>query len=62
MLYAAYYMTDKMLKFVKLEQQNPPKREVLERKEDYKEIYSEFINEKAKEQSSRFLFAKYIVL
>jgi len=46
-------MTDKMLKFVKLEQQNPPKREVLERKEDFKEIYSEFINEKAKEQSSR---------
>ena len=53
MLYAAYYMTEKMLKFVKLEQQNPPKRKVLERKEDFKEIYSEFINEKAKEQSSR---------
>ena len=53
MLYAAYYMTDKMLKFVKLEQQNPPKREVLERKEDFNEIYREFINEKAKEQSSR---------
>ena len=53
MLYAAYYMTDKMLKFVKLEQQNPPKRKVLERKEDFNEIYSEFINEKAKEQSSR---------
>ena len=53
MLYAAYYMTDKMLKFIKLEQQNPPKREVLERKEDFNEIYSEFINEKAKEQSSR---------
>ena len=53
MLYAAYYMTDKMLKFVKLEQQNPPKREVLQRKEDFNEIYREFINEKAKEQSSR---------
>ena len=53
MLYAGYYMTDKMLKFVKLEQQNPPKRKVLERKEDFNEIYSEFINEKAKEQSSR---------
>jgi len=53
MLYAASYMTDKMLKFVKLEQQNPPKRKVLERKEDFKEIYREFINEKAKEQSSR---------
>ena len=53
MLYAAYYMTDKMLKFVKLDQQNPPKRKVLDRKEDFNEIYSEFINEKAKEQSSR---------
>ena len=46
-------MTDKMLKFVKLDQQNPPKRKVLDRKEDFNEIYSEFINEKAKEQSSR---------
>ena len=46
-------MTDKMLKFVKLGQQNPPKRKVLERKEDFNEIYREFINEKAKEQSSR---------
>ena len=53
MLYAARYMTDKMLKFVKLEQQNPPKREVLDRKEDFNEMYREFINEKAKEQSSR---------
>ena len=46
-------MTDKMLKFVKLGQQNPPKRNVLDRKEDFNEIYTEFINEKAKEQSSR---------
>ena len=46
-------MTDKMLKFVKLSQQNPAKRKVLERKDDFNEIYSEFINEKAKEQSSR---------
>jgi len=46
-------MSDKMLKFVNLGQQNPPKREVLERKEDFNEIYKEFINEKAKEQSSR---------
>ena len=53
MLYAASSMTDKMLKFVKLDQQNPPKRKVLDRKEDFNEIYSEFINEKAKEQSSR---------
>ncbi len=53
MLYAECRMTDKMLKFVKLDQQNPPKRKVLERRKDFNEIYSEFINEKAKEQSSR---------
>ena len=29
-------MTDKMLKFVKIGQQNPPKRDVLNRKEDFK--------------------------
>jgi len=46
-------MTDKMLKFVKIGKQTPPKRNVLDRKEDFKEIYKEFINEKAKEQSSR---------
>ena len=46
-------MTEKMLKFVKLGKQNPTKREVVERKEDFNEIYKEFINEKAKEQSSR---------
>ena len=46
-------MPDKMLKFVKIDQQNPPKREVLSRKEDFNEIYKEFINDKAKEQSSR---------
>ena len=53
MLYVNQNMTDKMLKFVKLGQQNPLKRRVLERKEDFNEIYKEFINEKAKEQSSR---------
>ena len=46
-------MPDKMLKFVKIGQQNPPKREVDLRKEDFKEIYDEFISNKAKEQSSR---------
>tara|TARA_B110001454_G_scaffold19449_1_gene18224 strand:+ start:441 stop:1880 length:1440 start_codon:yes stop_codon:yes gene_type:complete len=46
-------MNDKMLKFVKIGKQTPPKRDVLDRKEDFKEIYKEFINEKAKEQSSR---------
>ena len=46
-------MSEKMLKFVKIGLQNPPKRDTSLRKEDFNEIYSEFINEKAKEQSSR---------
>ena len=46
-------MSEKMLKFVKIGQQNPPKREVDLRKEDFNEIYDEFISNKAKEQSSR---------
>ena len=46
-------MTDKMLKFVDIGQQTPPKRKVNNRKEDFNEIYKEFINEKASEQSSR---------
>ncbi len=46
-------MSDKMLKFVKVNQQTPEKREVKKRVDDFKEIYDEFINEKAKEQSSR---------
>ena len=46
-------MTDKMLKFINIGKQTPPKREVDNRKEDFNEIYKEFINEKASEQSSR---------
>ena len=46
-------MTDKMLKFTKIDQQNPPKREVLNRKGDFNEIYREFIQQKAGEQASR---------
>jgi glutamate synthase (NADPH/NADH) small chain len=46
-------MTDKMLKFVKIGQQTPPKREITNRKEDFKEIYDDFIKIKAEEQSSR---------
>ena len=53
MVYVRPIMTDKMLKFVKLDKQNPTKRAISERKEDFNEIYKEFINEKAKEQSSR---------
>ena len=46
-------MTDKMLKFVKIGQQNPPKRDVDARKSDFNEIYGDFINQKAQDQSSR---------
>ena len=46
-------MSEKMLKFVELGQQSPPKRKVEDRKEDFNEIYNEFIKDKAKEQSSR---------
>ena len=37
-------MTEKMLQFVKLDKKNPDKREVLDRKGDFNEIYKEFIN------------------
>jgi glutamate synthase (NADPH) small chain len=46
-------MSDKMIKFVKIGQQTPPKRKAIKRKEDFNEIYKDFINEKASEQSSR---------
>tara|TARA_Y100000996_G_scaffold385368_1_gene342677 strand:- start:1074 stop:2507 length:1434 start_codon:yes stop_codon:yes gene_type:complete len=46
-------MTEKMLKFINIGQQNPPKRDKLKRKDDFGEIYQEFIHEKAKEQASR---------
>ena len=46
-------MSDKMLKFVKIGKQNPHKREVSNRKEDFNEIYKDFIHQKAGEQSSR---------
>ena len=46
-------MKKKMLQFTSLDQQTPHKRDIGKRKNDFSEIYSEFINEKAKEQSSR---------
>ena len=46
-------MPDKMLKFTNIGQQNPPKRDVSKRRDDFNEIYKEFIQEKAEEQSSR---------
>ena len=42
-----------MLKFVKIGQQTPPKREVGNRKDDFNEIYDDFVKQKAQEQSSR---------
>jgi glutamate synthase (NADPH/NADH) small chain len=53
MYFIEIIMSEKMLKFVKIGQQTPPKREVGTRKEDFNEIYKEFINNKASEQSSR---------
>ncbi len=46
-------MNEKMLKFVDINQENPMKRDKIERKVDFDEIYGEFINEKASQQSSR---------
>ncbi len=46
-------MTERMLKFVKIDKQNPKKRTVNKRIDDFKEIYDEYIHDKAKEQSSR---------
>ena len=46
-------MNEKMLKFIDINQENPSKRDKIERKVDFKEIYGEFINEKASQQSSR---------
>jgi len=46
-------MNEKMLKFVDINQENPSKRDKIERKVDFDEIYGEFINEKASQQSSR---------
>jgi glutamate synthase (NADPH/NADH) small chain len=46
-------MTNKMLKFVEIGQQTPPKRGVNNRKDDFNEIYDEFLTQKAQEQSSR---------
>ena len=43
MIYKQPIMSDKMLKFVKIGQQNPPKRSIGERNKDFNEIYKEFI-------------------
>ncbi len=46
-------MSEKMLKFVEIGQQNPPKRDISDRKDDFDEIYQEFLKGKAVQQSSR---------
>ncbi len=46
-------MSEKMLKFVNIGQQNPPKRDISDRKEDFGEIYQEFLKDRAVQQSSR---------
>ena len=51
--YIASSMTEKMLKFVDINQKNPSKRNEIERKNDFDEIYAEFIHENANKQSSR---------
>jgi len=42
-----------MLKFTDINQKNPSKRNEIERKNDFDEIYAEFIHENANKQSSR---------
>ena len=46
-------MKNKMLKFVDLKKETPPKRNTKKRRQDFDEIYDDFISVKAKEQSSR---------
>ena len=48
-------MSEKMLKFVNIGQQNPPKRTKDERSKDFNEIYKEFIEEKAKNSVKQML-------
>jgi len=46
-------MTKKMLQFVDLKQETPEKRSTNKRKDDFNEIYNDYITHKATEQSSR---------
>ena len=60
-------MSEKMLKFVEIGQQNPPKRKTDSRKEDFNEyIKSSFMkvrkNNQADALNAVFLFAKFTVL
>ena len=46
-------MTKKMLKFINVEKETPEKRNTVNRKGDFNEIYKDYITNKATEQSSR---------
>ncbi len=46
-------MAERMLQFVRLEREMPEKRDAGERREDFLEIYGDFIDAKAKEQAAR---------
>ena len=46
-------MAERMLQFVRLQQQTPEKRAATARREDFNEIYARFAPEKAAEQASR---------
>ena len=46
-------MADRMLQFIRLPQEAPPKREVSMRREDFAEIYADFDPAQAGAQSSR---------
>ena len=46
-------MSEKMLKFISVEKEMPEKRAADARKQDFHEIYADFIDAKAKEQASR---------
>ena len=46
-------MKKKMLQFVDLKHESPEKRTTARRKNDFNEIYNDFMTDKAKEQSSR---------
>ena len=46
-------MAERMLKFVTVSRQTPQKRDAVERKGDFHEVYADFIDAKAREQASR---------
>ena len=60
-------MSDKMLKFINIGQQNPPKRGVTNRKDDFNEIIKNLFKKKQVSKqvgvhSVESLFVKFIVL